>query len=412
MSCVASVTPLNSGADRPGANSGVGRAKVLVLIDSLGGGGAQRVAAWLCRGLAKDGYAVTLATLHAEVPDFFDPGPEVARVRLGRRASSSVADKASINFGRVRALRTLLRRDRPEVVVAMMTACSVLALIASRGLSTRTIVSERNFPGAKRLSPAWSIPRRFLYRFADAHVAQTREGAQWITRNARARNVHVIPNTVNWPIPVREPVRAPAKWVGLERQYVLAVGTKIEQKGFDILIDAFSRVAGENPEWDLVILGIEEGGEGRDGHGDSLRRRAHERGMSGRLVLPGVAGNVSDWYERAGIFALSSRYEGFPNVLLEAMAAGCACVAFDCDTGPRDVVVHGVNGILLPPADESSLAAAMHQLMSDRALRARLAAKARGVVKTFSEDSIMSKWRTVIASVAAARSVTVPGVEA
>lgn len=389
-----------------------GRLHVLVLIDSLAAGGAQRVAASLCRRLADEGFSVTLATLHAEVPDFFDPGPGVARIRLSRRALNSITDKIGVNVGRLRALRALLRRDRPNVVIAMMTACSVLGLVAARGLQTRIILCERNFPGIKRARLAWSLPRRLLYRHADAHIAQTQEGARWIMRYAAGQNVHVIPNSVTWPIPVAEPVLSPADWLGANRRCVLAVGTKVEQKGFDLLVYAFSLVAREHRDWDLVILGLADDGGEEDRHVTSLRRRAGELGISDRLFMPGMVGNVADWYARAEIFVLSSRYEGFPNVLLEAMAAGCACVSFDCDTGPRDIVVHGVNGLLVPPRDESALAAAISELMGDAGLRARLSGRARDVLRSFSEDTIMSDWHAVIGSVISTHTSPARGVSA
>ncbi|KAA3623885.1 MAG: glycosyltransferase family 4 protein [Proteobacteria bacterium] len=367
--------------------------RAVVLIDSLAGGGAQRVTAALCRDLVSDRYAVTLATLNADDVDFFDPGAGVERARLGAAPARSFAGKSLVNIQRLRRLRALLKAKDPAIVIAMMTPCAVLSLVANLGLRARTLVCERNFPGRKRIGAAWSLLRKIFYRLADGHVAQTREGADWIIRHTRARNVHIVPNPVLWPLPVRDPVRDPSNWVGRHRFFVLAVGTKWHQKGFDLLIKAFASIAVRFPEWDLVVLGVEHDGAG------ALRRFADAEGLGSRLILPGLAGNVGEWYQGAGVFVLSSRYEGFPNVLLEAMATGCACVAVDCDTGPRDIIEDGVSGRLVAAGDTAALAGAIAELIEDAGKRARFGRAALSVRERFDETRIMAKWRGAIESV-------------
>ena len=114
-------------------------------------------------------------------------------------------------------------------------------------------------------------------------------------------------------------------------------------------------------------------------------------------MLVGRVGNVADWYDRAEIFVLSSRYEGFPNSLLEAMSHGLAVVSFACDTGPEDIVEHAGNGLLVEPNQGvTGLADAMQRLMSDAEQRRALAIRAAQVRERFALDAIGQQWETLL----------------
>jgi glycosyltransferase involved in cell wall biosynthesis len=117
-----------------------------------------------------------------------------------------------------------------------------------------------------------------------------------------------------------------------------------------------------------------------------------EKHFENRVLLPGKAGNMTEWYQRADIFVLSSRFEGFPNVLLEAMASGTACVSFNCDTGPGDLIQHGINGMLVEVLNTKELGMAVYEVMKQSGLRKKLADNAIKVRNTFSEEKIMKLW--------------------
>lgn len=346
--------------------------------------------------LARQGLAVTVVTLHPSTKDFFAVDESVERLGLDLVASRSMLDKVVVNLKRVWRLRALLRRERPDILVGVMTPCAILSILVALGSPTRVITAERNYPGRKRLFLPWVLLRKTTYRFAAAHIVQSREAAAWLKRHTTASEVHIIPNAVAWPLPCHAPVIEPDSCPVNGAQCVLAVGTKVQQKGFDLLLQAFARVADSFPDWRLVILGVSPESEEATGAEQSLGAEIRELGLEARVCLPGLAGNMSDWYERADIFVLSSRYEGFPNVLLEAMAAGCACIAFDCDTGPRDILEHDENGLLAPPEDVSRLAAGMERLMADADLRERLGSAAKSVRERFSEQRVLGHWHQVI----------------
>jgi glycosyltransferase involved in cell wall biosynthesis len=172
---------------------------------------------------------------------------------------------------------------------------------------------------------------------------------------------------------------------------LLAAGTKAHQKGFDRLIPIFVALARRDPQLRLVLLGLSaEPYHGRDQQAWLRQRLAClDSTLQSRLVMPGAVGNMAAWYARASLFVLPSRYEGFPNVLLEAMAAGCACVASDCATGPRDLITDHVSGLLLPPqASTEQWVSALAALLEDHPRRRRLGMAAQAVRRRFDPERL------------------------
>jgi len=125
-----------------------------------------------------------------------------------------------------------------------------------------------------------------------------------------------------------------------------------------------------------------------------LEAQVRDASLGSRVFLPGRVGNVGEWYARADLYVMSPRFEGFPNALVEAMAYGLPVVSFDCDTGPRDIIIHGVNGLLVPPENVVGLTEALEQLMGDAALRQCFAMRAVEVRERFSMMRIAAVWET------------------
>jgi glycosyltransferase involved in cell wall biosynthesis len=179
--------------------------------------------------------------------------------------------------------------------------------------------------------------------------------------------------------------RAPDSVGSPFRKRLLAVGRLDYQKGFELLIEAFARLAADARDWELVIVGQ---GPLRE----ALGERLEELGIGDAAYLAGEVGNLDDWYRDADLFALSSRFEGFPNALLEAMAHGLPAVSFDCDTGPRDIIRPGVDGLLVAPGDVGALEAALRRLMGDAALREQFGKRATDVRDRFAMERVAELW--------------------
>lgn len=357
----------------------------------MAAGGAERVTATLAGAWADAGHDVHLITLEPLDRDFYPLDPRIERHALDLAGvSRNVAHAIWATQGRVRALRRVLRGIRPDAVVGMATTPAVLTVLASAGLGIHVVVEEHIHPPMKPIGRFWEAARRRTYPHADQVVVLTSESLDWLRTTIPGARGSVIPNPVAYPVPVTQPVVDPRSLMADDRRLLLAVGRLYRQKGFDLLVPAFASLAGAHPDWDLVILG--EGPER-----PALEALIAAEGLADRVRMPGVVGNVAHWYARADIYVMSSRFEGFPMTLTEALAAGCPAVSYDCDTGPRDLLSDEVSGLLVRPVgDVQALAMALGSMMADETARRRLAGQAVSVRERYSLERIMAKWDAVL----------------
>lgn len=363
---------------------------LVIFINELSGGGAERVATSLGNYWAGRDWKVTIVTLGPESGDFYPLHPAVGRISLNLSGqSSNVVVGLLQNLRRVLALRRTLKRIRPDVALSLMSTPNVLLAFASHGIADLcSIGSERSFPPRLPLGAAWDAMRKKMYGNLAAVVALTQECADWVTAHSSARLVPVIPNPISWPLQEHDP-RIPLDSIcRSERKILLAVGRLAAEKNFELLIQVFAESAPDCPEWDLIILG--EGPERQE-----LEAQVRAAGLEARILLPGIAGNLGEWYARAELYVLSSRFEGFPNALAEALAHGLPAVSFDCDTGPRDIVRHGVDGLLVPPDDARGLKVALERLMKDKGLRSAFASRAMEARERFSIERVAGMWENL-----------------
>ena len=360
--------------------------KLLIFIYKLSSGGVERVAANLAAHWANRGWEVTLLTLASSSQDFYEIHPSVKRVALGLSGESSTPLGAAVaNLQRILALRKVLRNVRPDVALAMETHPNVLLGLAATALTrVITIGSEHFHPPQYPLGFIWEKLRAHLYARLHAVVALTEKSGLWLRENTNAREIIVIPNPACFPLQLQEP-HLDLKLMAGRGRILLAVGRLTPQKGFDLLIAAFARLAKSFPDWVLVIMG--EGPE-RGNLEDSIKSYHLEV----RVFLPSWAGNMGQWYNAADLFVMTSRFEGFPNALVEALAHGLPAVSFDCDTGPRDIIRHEVDGLLVAPGDIAAMESALNRMMNDECLRQSFAQRAIEVRERLSMTSVAGMW--------------------
>lgn len=369
--------------------------RLLIFTHSLGGGGAERVASTLANRWATNGWIVSVVTVASSDNDRYELHPAIHRIPLDRSGTSAGSVAAALANGRrIVALRRVIRQEKPEVILSLLPTPNVLLAIASTGLRPITIGSERSYPPALPLGGAWETLRKLTYGRLDAVVAPTTAIGNWLLHHTSALRVEVIPNPIAWPLSAAEPVISPTTVGRPERKRILAVGRLGEEKRFAALIRVFSTLTESAPDWELVIVG--EGPERSE-----LEEDVRRLGLEDVIHLPGHVGNVSDWFRSADLYVLTSKFEGFPNALLEAMAHGLPAVAVDCLTGPRDIIRPEVDGLLVPPEDDAALATALLRLMHDQVTRAAFAARASEARVRFSLDTVVAAWERLFTGVAA-----------
>lgn len=354
-----------------------------LIISDLTCGGAQRVLTRLAGHWTDAGHRVTVITLSNGESDFFRLPPKADRVALDLLGTADSAVRGLVNnLTRIRRLRGILRRIHPDAVIAFADKINVLALLAGWGLDFPIYVSERSDPRHKPIGRAWAQLRRYLYPRARGVIVLTSRIKKWMSRFVPADRIHVIPN------PVPKPAIAsthPPGW--LPMPCVVSVGRLAPEKRFDLLVRAFA--ACNRRDWSLVIMG--EGPER-----DSLEKLTRELGVSERVILPGATANPEHILQHASIYVLSSRREGFPNAMAEAMATGLPVVTVDYPAGPGDIVRHGVDGFIVPPDDIPTISSALITLMDHPKLRQAMGQRARSVTERFNSRIVMEHWNELL----------------
>ena len=278
-------------------------------------------------------------------------------------------------------MRKAILKTKPKCVVSFIYTTNILVLLATRFLLCKVIISERNYPKySKEKRKAWFWLRRTLYPLADHLVVQTYSIKEYF--RSYNGSVQVIPNSVK--VDPESLYNKPEVFLPACNKLV-AMGSMTTQKGFDLLIEVFANLYRHHSDWNLIILG--EGALKNE-----LKSRARELHIENAVIFAGRVKNPFSIMSRCDLFVLSSRYEGFPNALLEAMACGLPVVSFDCPTGPRQLIHHEINGLLVPPEDKYELEKALHSLMEKKSLREKMSKQAAKVRKRYAPEEIMTEW--------------------
>lgn len=309
------------------------------------------------------------------------PGSDDPAVRLLNRCMLRIGST------RYRRLRQLMLEQRPKRVLALLTKTNILCSAAVWDLPIHLVVSERNDPRLQRLDRLWSRLRCVYYRRADVVTANTVGVLEALQDMGPWQRLDLLPNPLPGGLSLLDARQPP-----LQRQReVLAVARLVPQKGLDVLIRAFASL----PEsvrngWRLTLVG--DGPERQ-----ALESLATDAGLRDCVRFEGFRSDPLVFMRRASIFALPSRFEGMPNALLEAMAAGLPSVVSDASPGPLEMVCDGRQGLVVPCDDASAFAAALQRLMLDGDLRERYGDAARTTLNALDWEVVEPHWRSVLA---------------
>lgn len=408
--------------------------RVAFVIAHLGPGGAQRVVVNAANALAARGFEIHIIVVH-DRPDAYRLDPRVViQSRVSRQAKHATlmselddgddADaepKASgdsgpkqcgegtgllrnyvapflpatvfqvllrmlsqvvtmIDFTRqILWLRRRIRVIEPDAVLSFLTQTNILAVLATRGLNTHTVISERNDPRLQRHRPRVEFLRRIVYRWADVVTANSRGALSSLKSFVPTHKLAFLPNPLSIP--------PEGEAASFSAPTVITVGRLVEQKGIDILLMAWAKVVETLPDWRLAVVG--------DGPlGPALKELAAKLKIENNVDW---VGHISDPFRHlrgAECFVMTSRFEGTPNALLEAMACGLPSVVSDASPGPCELIGTGERpaGLIVPVDDAGATADAIIRLARDITLRRLLGLAARERVRAHDADHAIDVW--------------------
>lgn len=357
---------------------------------SLTKGGAERVICNMCNEYFAERYRITIISFMAAEPEY-RLDDRIRVIYLDRKREQYRQNLAARFLRRrgalAKALKAVMREgQRPLALVSFLPEPNFISASLAGKFDCPVIISVRNDPVKEYGSKFRYILMKLLYKRAQGYVFQTERAKEYFSFSA-----HIVENSVVIPNPVgREFIGWESS--GNRKKEIVSVGRLEEQKDPLLLVEAFEEVHKIFPEYELVFYG-----EG------SLKERimqeSRKRGLAEAVVLKGNVNRIGEAVRDASLFVLSSRYEGMPNALMEAMALGIPCVSTDCPCGgPAFLIRDGVNGLLAPVGDAGAFADAMIRILGDYDSAQRMGMRAQEIIKELNPDTIYEKWEKFIFS--------------
>jgi glycosyltransferase involved in cell wall biosynthesis len=355
--------------------------KIDFIISSLRGGGAERVMALLATNLSKrKGFEITVITLNKG--EGYNLDESILRVTLCHGKIPNHTIRSFVNLFKYYKNK----KNRPDIIISFITLTNVITIPIAKLFSIKIIAAEHNshlrvMGGRKFLS---DFTRKVLYKKADLVTVLTNFDIPYYKKHGS--NVMVMPNPCSF---------TPLEDIHIKREKViLAVGSldRYYHKGFDNLIKFITPVLKANPDWKLKIVG------GGDEGLHYLTKLVKDENIDNQICFTGFVSEISKLMQSSSVFILSSRFEGLPMVLLEAMSQGMACIAYDCKTGPSDIISNNINGLLIEDQNEKEMTSKLTLLLNDDTLRLSLGKEGIKSLERFDIKTIISQYKDIFES--------------
>jgi len=353
--------------------------KIAIVIADLGAdGGAEKVAADLADTFSDRGYEVSIITFISSKAGMssYKVKAKVIPLDIPERQGGFFIQLAILLY-RAWCFRKVFRQERFDHIFSFLEAANVPSVLAS----AKAVLSVHLDPGVMTRSEWFAF--RWLYPRAKGVIAVSRQMQELLETGAHLKNVKCIYNPVNGHL-----IQQKAKEsITIEGNFILAVGRLERQKRFDLLIAAFARSQAQT-DCQLLILG-------QGSLREALAQQISALGMENRIILAGLDSNPYKYMAKAEFLVMSSDYEGYPLVLIEALSLGCPIVSTDCPTGPREIVRHGKNGLLVEKGNVDAIAAGIDTLFADTALREQMRLQAPESVRGNDISRVADAWLAV-----------------
>lgn len=354
------------------------RLKIFFCLGSMNRGGAERVVANLSNYFIGDNDVSIIVTKQWK-PEY-NLNESIGYFVLDNEVNNK--SFLSRTLCRIKKLRIILKTESPDIVIAFLPEPSFRLMVAKSFLPVKTIVSERNDPNIEYDSIIKRLLARILYSRADGFVFQTPDAKKWFSKKIQNKSV-VIPN------PIDEKFLC-IPYTGEREKTIVTVGRLVEQKNQKLLINAFYAFHRIHKDYRLKIYG--EGPLRND-----LQKQIKELNLIESVALMGEVSDIKKEIYKAGMFVLTSNYEGMPNALMEAMALGVPCISTDCSIGgPKYLIKNNENGILVKMNDMDDLVLAMTKIINDERFATRISFTASCTMHNYASNSINDKWMKYI----------------
>lgn len=357
--------------------------KITFIVHSLTLGGAQRVLTTLANNLTKN-YEVSIITF-IRSDSFYALDKEVNLIPCFNNInpSSNPIEAIKSNYALLKKINIIVKENKTDLIISFMTTANILGIIIGRFNKIPIIISERTNPYHQKIPKFWSILRSFCYRYSDMLIVQTETIKKFFKDKVDESKLLILPNPISNELTKNRNLNSLTN----KGNIILTVGRLTPLKSHAMLIRAFALT--EYEKWELWIAG--DGPEYQN-----LESLISELNLDNHVKLLGLVKDVHTLYNTAKVFAFSSTYEGFPNVLIEAMHFGLACVSTDCPTGPSELINSGENGYLVPVNDIDEMRDKLTSLMNNQTIIKQFGKKSMITVQKYEEENVISQWKSVI----------------
>ncbi len=344
--------------------------KILFLVPSLQSGGAERTITYLSSYLAKNGFDTTIVSISDGVFYALDENVHMKTLHV-KSQSANIIERLYLIIKRFVRVNYFLTKNNFEVVFCMLPETAKYILRLKKRKAFKLITSERNNPAIVTDKKHIKLKEK-IYKQSDGIVFQTQRAMDFYHDDIRKKGV-VIHNAVGNEYVHQVPAQVDRK------KKISAIGRLAPQKDYPVLFNAFKIVLDKHPEYMLEIFG-----NGADKQ--KLENLAQSMGISKNICFMGIQQDAILRAADSACYVMSSKFEGMPNALMEAMAVGLPCVSTDCPNGPAELIVNGENGLLVPVGDYDGLAEAILKMIEDRDFAEACGKNAKKILETHSVE--------------------------
>lgn len=348
--------------------------KIMFNTGCMRKGGSERVISNLANYLVEDN-SITIVTTVNEKP-YYELNKNIKLYSLDSNSSKNFIVK---NIKRITRLNRIIKQDKPDIIVSFLPEPSYrILLLKLFKRKLKVVVSVRNDPKIEYKSKINNLIMRLLYPLANGFVFQTEDAKSYFSQRIQEKSI-IIPNPINENF-----ICSP--YTGKRDKTIVTVGRLEKQKNHKLLIDAFSDFSKEYNDYKLIIYG--------DGSlKEELKQQINHLRLQNKVILAGQIDDIKQEIYRAGMFVLTSDYEGMPNALMEAMSLGIPCISTDSSGGgARTLIKNKFNGLLVPINNKKHLVNAMKTIASSKKVAEKLARNARNSMNKYNQKEISSQW--------------------